>query len=78
MTSTNELEKRLLTRCYDSNEEILNILQTRYSTEGEQNQPYYSNMSKTHKEQSKIHSIHTYLKTDDKIPQARNDQLEMN
>ncbi|KAI5963179.1 POP4 [Candida pseudojiufengensis] len=36
MTSTNELEKKLLTRCYDSNNEILQILNSRYSTEGEQ------------------------------------------
>ncbi|KAI5956963.1 POP4 [Candida jiufengensis] len=36
MTSTNELEKKLLARCYDSNNEIIQILESRYSTEGEQ------------------------------------------
>ncbi|KAI3403114.1 POP4 [Candida oxycetoniae] len=34
MSGTNELEKHLLTRCYDSHHEILQVLESRYSTEG--------------------------------------------
>ncbi|CCG24446.1 Pop4 protein [Candida orthopsilosis Co 90-125] len=72
MTSTNELEKRLLTRCYDSNEEILNILQTRYSTEGEQKPTIlFKHVKKPTKNNRKSILFTPTSKTDDKITQAR-------
>ncbi|KAI5965996.1 POP4 [Candida margitis] len=70
MTSTNELEKRLLTRCYNSNEEILNILETRYSTEGEQKPTIlFKHVKKPTKNNRK--SILLKPSSDDKIPSSR-------
>ena len=70
MTSTNELEKRLLTRCYDSNEEILNILSTRYSTEGEQRPTIlFKHVKKPTKNDNRKSILLTT--TDDKIPSSR-------
>ena len=71
MTSTNELEKRLLTRCYDSNEEILNILETRYSTEGEQKPTILFKHVKKPTKNNRKSILLTPSPTDDKIPQSR-------
>ncbi|KAI5967503.1 POP4 [Candida theae] len=72
MTSTNELEKRLLTRCYDSNEEILNILSTRYSTDGEQKPTIlFKRVKKPTKSNNRKSILLTPSSANDKVPSSR-------
>ncbi|CAK9440087.1 uncharacterized protein LODBEIA_P41870 [Lodderomyces beijingensis] len=72
MTSTNKLEKQILTRCYDSQAEILAILESRYSTTGTQKPHiFFKKTSTTNTTPSTLKQTTTTIKRQDVSSQRR-------